>query len=100
MADASLVALRDRVRVATEPGLASTRARVTVFSGARRLEAEADTGTPASDLTQQRRRLRSKFDALVTPVLGEHQTAQLAQAALAIDDAPAAAALLALTRPQ
>ena len=100
MADASLVALRDRVRVATEPGLASTRARITVLCGARRLEAEADTGTPAPDLTLQRRRLRRKFDALVTPVLGAHQTTQLAQAALTIDDSPAAAALLALTRPQ
>jgi 2-methylcitrate dehydratase PrpD len=100
MADASLVALRDRVRVVTEPGLASTRARVTVLSGARRVEAEADTGTPADDLAAQRRRLRSKFDALVTPVLGAHRTARLAQAALAIDDSPAAAALLALTRPQ
>jgi 2-methylcitrate dehydratase PrpD len=100
MAEPSLVRLRDRVRVVTESGLASTRARVTVRSGGRTLDAEVDTGTPAADLAEQRRRLRSKFDALVTPLLGESQTAKLAEAALAIDESPTAASLLRLARPQ
>jgi len=100
MADPPLVRLRDRVRIVTQSGLASTRAHVAVRSAGRNLDAEADTGTPAADLTKQRARLRGKFDALVTPVLGQQQAAKLALAALTIDESPAAASLLGLARPQ
>src|SRR5205085_6734106 len=47
MADSALVRLRDRVRVATDDRLSTTRARVAITRQGRRIEAEADTGTPA-----------------------------------------------------
>ena len=97
MADPALVRLRDRVRIATDERLSSTRARVAVTTGGRRTEAEADTGTPAADLAEQRRRLRMKFDALALPVLGERGAAELGEAALSIDRLPSAATLVALT---
>jgi 2-methylcitrate dehydratase PrpD len=99
MVDGPLVRLRDRVRVVTEPGLSSTRVRVAIRAAGRAAVAEADSGTPAADLSEQRRRLQAKFAALVEPVLGARRCAELAKAALGIDEAPSAAALLPLTRP-
>jgi 2-methylcitrate dehydratase PrpD len=99
MADPALVRLRDRVRVVTDAGREATRARVTLTAGTRRFEAEADTGVPATDLAEQRTRLRRKFDALAVPCLGADRAAGLAAAALGIDDLPRAAELLELARP-
>jgi 2-methylcitrate dehydratase PrpD len=99
MADPALVRLRDRVRVVTDAGREATRARVTLTAGTRRFEAEADTGVPATDLAEQRTRLRRKFDALAVPCLGADRAAGLAAAALRVDDLPRAAELLELARP-
>src|SRR5205807_4014512 len=88
MADPPLVRLRDRVRVATDDRLSTTRARVAITRQGRRIEAEADTGTPAADLAAQRGRLRAKFDALAVPVLGERGAAELGEAALSVDRLP------------
>jgi 2-methylcitrate dehydratase PrpD len=99
MAEPALVGLRDRVRVGTDDRLPTTRARVAILRQGRRMEAEADTGTPAPDLAEQRRRLRAKFDALAVPVLGEEGAADLGDAALSVDRLPSSAALVALTRP-
>jgi len=96
MADPALVDLRRRVRVVTDERLAATRARVTVTAEGRSLTAEADTGVPAADLADQRRRLRAKFDALAAPVLGAEGAAKLAEAALTIDRSKSAAALVEL----
>ncbi len=81
-----LVRLRDRVRVATDAALSPTRARVAITAAGRRLEAEADSGVPAADLADQRRRLRAKFEALTTPVLGAVRGAKLAENVLLIDE--------------
>jgi 2-methylcitrate dehydratase PrpD len=100
MTDAALIRLRDRVRVVTDAGREVTRARVTLRAGARRFEAEADTGVPASDLREQRSRLRGKFDALAAPCIGDDRAARLAAAALAVDEIPRASELLDLARPR
>lgn len=57
-----------------------------------------DVSRPAEDLLEQGRRLREKFDALVTPVLGLSATAELADMLERIDDLKDIRALMALTR--
>jgi 2-methylcitrate dehydratase PrpD len=89
--DPELVALRDRVRVETVPGLVITRARVTIHSGSGRIEAEADSGVPATDLAKQQERLLRKFRALVAPVLGDARADELAAKALGADELSSAA---------
>jgi 2-methylcitrate dehydratase PrpD len=85
ISDPGLVRLRDRVRIVTDASLVATRARVAVTLGTRRFEDEADTGVPATDLAEQRRRLQAKFRALAVPRLGEQKAADVAEAALRID---------------
>jgi 2-methylcitrate dehydratase PrpD len=96
MRDARLVELRNRVRVVTDPALPVTRARVAVTAGGRRFDEESDSGVAAPDLAEQRRRLRAKFEALATPVLGARATADLAEKALHVDELRSADELLAL----
>ncbi|MET0154124.1 MAG: MmgE/PrpD family protein [Candidatus Binatia bacterium] len=98
MRDPALVRLRDRVRIVTDPALATTRAKVSVAASAGRFSADADTGTPAPDLSVQRARLREKFDGLAAPVLGASRAAELAEAALHVDELSAVARLLDLSR--
>jgi 2-methylcitrate dehydratase PrpD len=57
-----------------------------------------DVSRPAEDLVQQSRRLREKFDALVTPVLGVTATAELADMLERIDELADVRALMALAR--
>jgi len=64
-----------------------------------RLDAEVDTGVPASDLVTQRDRLRRKFLTLATPVVGAGGAVRLAGAALRADELPAAAELVRLAQP-
>jgi 2-methylcitrate dehydratase PrpD len=99
MRDPVLVGLRDRIRVVTDPSLATTRAKVDVAAAGSRFSADADTGAPAADLLVQRARLREKFDALATPVLGASRAAELAESALQLDELTAAGRLLDLGRP-
>jgi 2-methylcitrate dehydratase PrpD len=99
MADPRLVQLRDRVSVIAVPGTKATRAIVTVHTETGRLEAEADTGVPASELGPQRERLTRKFLALAAPVLGHSGAKALADAALDADALADAADLLRLARP-
>jgi 2-methylcitrate dehydratase PrpD len=69
--DPAMARLRDKVTIAAHPGpdFGPTRVVVTLRSGERR-EAEADVTVPATDYAAQGRRLRAKFDSLVTPLLG------------------------------
>jgi 2-methylcitrate dehydratase PrpD len=99
MRDPALVRLRDRIRIVTDPALATTRAKVDVSTTGGRFTADADTGMPAADLSKQRARLRGKFDALAAPVLGASRAAELAEAVLSVDELPAAGRLLVLGRP-
>ena len=99
MAEPRVVALRDRVRVRTADGLRPTQARVVIESTAQRLEADADTGMPATDLDVQRSELLRKFTMLASPVLGAAGAQRLADAALRVDELESVAGLLRLTRP-
>jgi len=97
--DPRLVALRDRIRIATDSALVPTRATVAVTSGRTTREGETDTGVPAIDLADQRRRLLAKFDSLAGPVVGSRRAAEIAEAALAIDRLDDSRALLRLLGP-
>jgi 2-methylcitrate dehydratase PrpD len=99
MRDPQLIALRDRVLVATRD-LAPTEARVVIDTGAKTLEVQVDTGVPATDLAVQRERLQRKFLALATPVLGANRANRLADAALHVEGIDCVSDLLRLTLPQ
>jgi 2-methylcitrate dehydratase PrpD len=99
MRDPALVRLRDRVRIVTDPSLPTTSAKVDVAAADGRFSAVADTGRPAADLSAQRARLREKFDALATPALGASRAAELAEAALRVDELRAVGRLLELAQP-
>ncbi len=99
MHDEQLIALRDRIVVATSD-LAPTQARVMVDTGATTVEAEVDSGVPATDLAAQCERLQRKFLTLATPVLGANRANGLADAALHAEDLDDASDLLRLTQPQ
>ena len=98
MHDAQLSALRDRVVVSTGD-LAPTQSRVVVDTGATTVEAQVDTGVPATDLAAQRERLQRKFLGLATPVLGAQRANRLADAALHAEDIDGVSDLLSLTLP-
>jgi hypothetical protein len=76
------------------------QARVVIQVKQQRMEAFADTGLPATDLSRQREQLRRKFLGLAAPVLGARQAARLAEAALSAQEAASIADLVHLTRPQ
>ena len=57
-----------------------------------------DVSRPADDLAEQGRRLREKFDALVTPVLGASIASEIADMAGRLDELNDVSALMALTR--
>jgi 2-methylcitrate dehydratase PrpD len=99
VADPRLIALRDKIRVATDPALVPTHARVTVVAGSRERAGESDSGVPASDLRDQRRRLRAKFTALAAPVVGERRAAEAADVALDVDGLEDARDLLRAVLP-
>lgn len=95
VAEEDVVSLRDRVTVHTEPGHPTTWSAVRVrTSDGRELSTERDSGTPASDLDDQGRRLRAKFDALATPVIGGDAAAALADEVSRLGDQPDVVALL------
>lgn len=99
MAEPEVAALRDRVLVIPTDGMSSTQARVCVDADGRTVERETDSGVPLRDLPAQRDRLRDKFKALAEPVVGPSQAVQLADAALAVDEADSVDELLQLARP-
>ncbi|MEM7287973.1 MAG: MmgE/PrpD family protein [Actinomycetota bacterium] len=66
-----------RVTVEIDDSLHTMQTRVAVQTGSGVIEAAADVSRPASDLRSQGDKLRAKFDALATPVLGADRTAHL-----------------------
>lgn len=99
LSDPELVATRDRVTFAPRRDLPGTRATVIVRARGQCLEADADTGIPATDLDVQWDRLTAKFFALATPVIGKERAARLHDAIARIGDARSVADMLALARP-
>jgi 2-methylcitrate dehydratase PrpD len=77
-ADPRLIRLRDKVALDFRQGIASTFTQIdlSLLDGSR-LTARHDAGIPATDVAEQGRRLEAKFAALVDPVLGTNQTAEL-----------------------
>jgi hypothetical protein len=57
-----------------------------------------DVSEPAQDLPEQGRRLREKYDALVTPVLGVSLAGELADMLEHVDELNDIRAMMALTR--
>ena len=57
-----------------------------------------DASRPSTDLTEQATRLRKKFDAQATPVLGQQKTSELRDRLAALVAVPDIDELLVLTR--
>ena len=98
MVEPDLVSLRDRVTVRTESGHPTTWAEVRVRTvDGREASMSSDSGRPATDLAEQGRRLRAKFDALATPVVGADAAAALADEVAALADRPDVGGLMRRT---
>ena len=94
----ALVHLRDRVRIVADEKLGGTQSTVVVESRGRRWQSSADSGVPAPDLAVQRASLLRKFNAIVSPVIGEMNAQRLADSALHADENISAAELIKMTR--
>lgn len=93
--DGVLAALRDKVRVELVDGLAITAADLTLTTvKGSVLQQSHDAGVPTDNLAQQRLRLQSKFNSLVTPVFGTQATERLAELAAHVDQSKNIATLL------
>jgi hypothetical protein len=88
---ADVQALLARIEIVADRRQRTTTARVEAVAAEGRLgDATADTGVPATDLAEQGRRLRRKYDALARPVLGAGRADALAERVSALgslDDA-------------
>lgn len=90
VAEPQLTALRDRVSVAAEerlPSKYSSRVRVRLKGGGT-IESKADVSVPvaAGHLPEQWTKLGAKFDALVTPVLGDERGGRLREEVARLED--------------
>ena len=73
-----IVALRDCVRVEFDPYFKNTESEVRVWLGNGKCVSErCDTGIATNDLAAQRKRLETKFNKLVSPVLGPSRASHL-----------------------
>ena len=97
MVASDLIALRDKVRVVPLGDRPTTRSKVVVTTiDGQKLQAEHDTGIPATDLGLQMARLSSKFHGLAAQVLGEEGAEHLRRAVL---DQAGGRVLAELSRP-
>lgn len=96
--DPRVVAVRDRVRVDGNDAVSASFTKVRIETAAGSVEAETDTGIPASDLAAQRVRLERKFDRLAPPVLGDRAVA-LRDTVAHVDDCKSLRELVELARP-
>ena len=98
--DRAIVTLRDKVAVVFEPGWPHALAELEVtLADGRRVGTRHDAGVPATDLSEQGRRLRTKFLGLAEPVLGLAPAEALAAAVGAIDCAGSVRELMRLATP-
>jgi 2-methylcitrate dehydratase PrpD len=98
--DPALVALRDKITVAFESDWPHTLAELDLsLKDGRRLSTRYDSGIPATDLAEQRRRLEAKFMALAEPILGYPQAGALVAAVRTVDRAGSVGGLLRLATP-
>jgi hypothetical protein len=93
------VAARRKVTVVAEPERDRMVSRVGItLTDGQRLEAEADTGQPATNLPDQWQRLARKFSAVAEPVIGPEKAARIIARIDAFDQADDIGALMALAR--
>jgi 2-methylcitrate dehydratase PrpD len=96
-ANPDLIRLRDKVNFDFSPAVSKTFARIDlVLTNGSRITASHDSGTPATDVAEQGRRLEEKFAGLVEPVLGTDRCTQLIAAISRIDQLDNLHGLLAL----
>jgi 2-methylcitrate dehydratase PrpD len=73
-----ILAAQEKVQVGITPRLNYWQSELEVLlSDGSRLTRSADIGSPCDDLAAQRERVLEKFERLVVPVLGRHQTSEL-----------------------
>lgn len=102
VADPGLVALRDRIQVATSEELDRYAGRVTVRDTTGRLwQARGNVGSPRwkTSPEEQTAALQAKFDSLLTPMLGEGRTAELRALLDELPSLDSVADLTTLTAP-
>jgi 2-methylcitrate dehydratase PrpD len=79
-------ALRDKMAIEFQDGWQKSLAEVSIqLDDGTTLEAKHDSGIPWADVAKQRRALETKFDSLVTPVLGAAGAKRLHDAIERID---------------
>lgn len=101
MVDPQLVALRDRVSVVPEDDRFSVTGVTVRLHDGRRLEAAVDVSTavPEGELDREWARLRAKFLALASPVLGDERAQELVTSVEGLPAAASVRPLAALTVP-
>ena len=78
--------LREKMSIEFKPNWAHSLAEMAIeLDDGTRLEATHDSGIPWTDVARQRRALETKFESLVTPVLGTTATSRLHDAIERID---------------
>src|SRR6266404_6247132 len=79
--------LRDKMAIEFKPNWEHSLAEMAIqLDDGTTLEATHDSGIPWSDVAKQRRAIETKFESLVTPVLGAAGTKRLRDAIERIDD--------------
>ncbi|MBS0522343.1 MAG: MmgE/PrpD family protein [Proteobacteria bacterium] len=84
--DPRIKALREKTEISFQPDIAHSVAELAIqLDDGTTLEATHDSGVPWADVAKQRRALETKFDSLVTPILGAAGTRRLHDAIERID---------------
>ena len=84
--DPRIKALREKTEIYFQPNLAHSVAELAIqLDDGTTLEATHDSGIPWADVAKQRRALETKFDSLVTPILGAAGARRLHDAIERID---------------
>jgi 2-methylcitrate dehydratase PrpD len=76
--DPTLISLRDKVEFDFRSGRPNTLAELELeLNDGRRIATSYDSGVPASDIAEQRKRLEEKFSSLAEPILGPAKSRDL-----------------------
>ena len=98
--DPDLIALRDRVVIDFQTGWPHTRAELDLrLKDQTTLHAAHDSGIAAPDIAAQGERLKNKFLALTTPILGDGRAGALMAAIESLDTIADPSAIGALWFP-
>jgi hypothetical protein len=79
-------ALRDKVSIEFKPNWEHSLAEMAIqLDDGTTIEASHDSGIPWADVKKQRKAIETKFESLVTPVLGAYGTSRLYDAIERLD---------------